>query len=575
MYYNRFTDGLMEENKQLKRQIEFYESKDFIQKNKELCEKRLRHAQEREKKQHDGWMKCLEVNKELKERNSRLWEEKEDYKKRLKTSFRRQENLEILVKREENLRTAAEERIEKLEEEKKEKERENEALKEELCRLRALLDRDGTTNGIPTSQTPVNKKKVIPNSREKSSRNRGGQKGHRKHSFSSFQEKEITENVIHTEEVCPECGGRLKELEEDIKKDEADYEVRIIKRRHHFRVYQCRKCGKKIHAKIPKELKENNQYGPNVQALILALTDLGFVSVNRSKKMLEGMLGGEIAPSEGYVGKVRKKMSGRLREFRREVRIFCLKQRVLHWDDTVVFMNTKRACLRFYGNEKAALYYAHKAKDAKGIERDGILPNLTEGTYLMHDHIKYNYRREFLFKNIECAAHLQRELQKVYNDSGHQWALEMKELIGSMIHKRKEYLLEGKEGFGEEETKEFETRLKYLEAEGKRRWKESEKRYFYAEEGNALKKIEEYRENYFAWVYDFTLPTTNNLAESGLRMTKSKMKISGQFGKEETAEEFALIRTYTETCKRNGINEYEALLRLTSGNPYTLAELMG
>lgn len=70
------------------------------------------------------------------------------------------------------------------------------------------------------------------------------------------------------------------------------------------------------------------------------------------------------------------------------------------------------------------------------------------------------------------------------------------------------------------------------------------------------------------------LPTTNNVAESGLRMTKTKMKVSGQFLNEENASEFAKIRTYTENCKRNGVDEFEALYRLMSGNPYTLAEII-
>lgn len=91
---------------------------------------------------------------------------------------------------------------------------------------------------------------------------------------------------------------------------------------------------------------------------------------------------------------------------------------------------------------------------------------------------------------------------------------------------------------------------------------------------NAIKKLEEYRWNYFAWVYDFTLPATNNTAESGLRMTKTKQKVSGQFLKEETAKEFAAVRTYTETCRKNGINEYEALERLMAGNPYTMQEIL-
>lgn len=32
---------------------------------------------------------------------------------------------------------------------------------------------------------------------------------------------------------------------------------------------------------------------------------------------------------------------------------------------------------------------------------------------------------------------------------------------------------------------------------------------------------------------------------------------------------------YLETCARNGVNEFTAFLRLTSGEPYTVAELLG
>ena len=92
-------------------------------------------------------------------------------------------------------------------------------------------------------------------------------------------------------------------------------------------------------------------------------------------------------------------------------------------------------------------------------------------------------------------------------------------------------------------------------------------------EETLLKRIEEYRRNYFLWVEDFTLPTTNNLSERGLRGIKSHMKISGQFESETAAQNFARIKTYIETCRRNSINEIHALQRLCEGNPYTVEEI--
>ena len=88
-----------------------------------------------------------------------------------------------------------------------------------------------------------------------------------------------------------------------------------------------------------------------------------------------------------------------------------------------------------------------------------------------------------------------------------------------------------------------------------------------------LNRIEKYRGNYFTWLEDFSLPTTNNLSERSLRAVKSKMKIAGQFESEDAAQHYAMIRSYIETCRRNGKNENEALRRLCEGNPYTVEEL--
>ena len=64
------------------------------------------------------------------------------------------------------------------------------------------------------------------------------------------------------------------------------------------------------------------------------------------------------------------------------------------------------------------------------------------------------------------------------------------------------------------------------------------------------------------------------LSERALRGIKSKMKVSGQFQNVTNAEYYAAIRSYIETCYRNGINGHEALIRLMNDNPYTLEEII-
>ena len=445
------------------------------------------------------------------------------------------------------------------------------ALTEEVARLTAILNRDGTNTGLPTSKTPLNKKKVIPNSREKSGKPRGGQPGHAKHSMEAFSEEEVTEVVQHDLDACPECGSTLTEIRE-IPKDKLDYEVKVVKKRHIFREYVCVNCGKVIRTK-DASLKAENQYGSVIQATALALMNLGFVSMNRSRSLLCGIDPSSVAISEGYLAKLQKRHAGRLHAFADEVRTACIGSSLLYWDDTVVFINTSRACIRFYGNERLALYTAHMNKNLEGLMEDNILPELSEATTVMHDHNLVNYRKEFRYRNVECLQHLERDLQKLIDVSRHRWAEEMKELIKRTIHKRKHLIAAGCEGFPAEDVRTFMAKYTGLLDSGYREYIHDLNSYYSSDENALLVRLREYQENYTEWIRDFTIPTTNNLSERSLRFVKCKDKMSGQFLSESYAQHFANIRTYIETCIRNGVNQFQALLRLTQNNPYSLQEL--
>jgi DNA-directed RNA polymerase subunit RPC12/RpoP len=447
------------------------------------------------------------------------------------------------------------------------------ALEDEIIRLNAIINNDGANSGTPTSQTPLNKNKVIPNSREKTDRSKGGQLEHEKHSLASFVEREITDTTTHALDVCPACGGEPIETGER-HKDEADYEVRLIKRRHYFKEYICSNCSKKIHAPIPKNLKEENQYGSSIQANILSLVNLGFVSINRTRKLVCGFLGNEFPVSEGYISKLQKRYSKALGSFIADVRIECLKTPILYWDDTVVFMNTMRGCIRFYGNERIALYKAHPRKNREGIDDDAILGLLSITTTVMHDHNSINYHSDFNFTNVECNQHLQRDLQKLHDISHHEWALQLKELITSTIHERKCILTQNGMAFEAAYVDSFFQQLNTIMKKADEEYANDTNHYYETDERRLINRMQNYKENYFHWVKDFNIPTTNNLSERSLRLMKTHSKVSGQFASSTTAGFFADIRTYLETCARNGINEFQALLRLTQDKPYSVQELL-
>src|SRR5690606_14132273 len=80
-------------------------------------------------------------------------------------------------------------------------------------------------------------------------------------------------------------------------------------------------------------------------------------------------------------------------EFCADIRKELLKQEVVSWDDTVIMVNTQRACLRFYGTEKLALYKAHMHKNKEGLDKDNILKLLPPTATVVHDHNKVNYNK--------------------------------------------------------------------------------------------------------------------------------------------------------------------------------------
>lgn len=450
-------------------------------------------------------------------------------------------------------------------------------LQNRLAHAEALLNHDGSNTGTPTSQTPINKNKVIPNSRRSSGKPKGGQIGHPKASLDVPDESEITDTVEHhlqDNECCPKCGlADCTPTGESEIKYEYDVRIKVVKIKHEFFYYECNNCGTVFRSQIPPNLKEKVQYGSGLQAFALSLTNTVNAAMNKASMFLAGITDGSLTPCEGYIAKLQTRAAKGLRQFREDLKLVLITRKIVYWDDTVIFILSERACFRFYGDETIAYYTAHTHKDMESLDDDNVLNLLTADTKTMHDHNTVNYNEKYSFENIECSQHLQRDCQKNTDDTCHKWSDDLKEHISTTIKDRNDAIACGEDSFSESYINEFNRKVDEYLANG---WAENEAdpgNYGSSFERTLLNRIAKYRRNYFLWVEDFSLPTTNNLSERGLRGVKSHMKISGQFESEEAADNHALIRTYIETCRRNGINEIHALERLCEGNPYSVDEI--
>ena len=448
-------------------------------------------------------------------------------------------------------------------------------LEKDKARSEALRNTDGTNSGIPTSSTPISKKKVIPNSRQKTGKKIGGQEGHTKKKLECFEDSEVDSYVDHVPGECPECQSTdLEDTGDVIEKDCLDYKVVVTKIRHSFRVKRCRHCGKEVREKIPADLKEENQYGVQVQAMALTLMNQGNVALNKVRKMTYGFTNGEIQLSEGYLCKLQERASRNAYDFCEDIKKELLKQELVSWDDTVISINTERACLRFYGTEKLALYKAHMHKDKEGLDNDGILKLLPSTTTVVHDHNKVNYNADYSYDNAECNQHLLRDLKKVQDNLGHKWAEQLAKLLTDTNTKRDGLIADGISAFSPEELSSFFEKFNNIMIDAYKENEEADSLYYAKDEKTLILRVLDFKNEYLAWVVNFEIPFTNNLSERSLRGIKSKMKVSGQFQNVKTASFYANIKSYIETCYRNGVNEFYALLRLCKGEPLKLKEIL-
>lgn len=453
-------------------------------------------------------------------------------------------------------------------------EKEIEKKDKRIFELETRLNIDSSNSSLPSSKTPIHKTKIC-NSREKSEKSKGGQPGHKRHQLEKFCEEEITEIEEHTTTNCPCCLGTDLEKIDQKERDELDFDIKIIKRRHQFYTYQCKNCGQIIETSIPLNLHAENQYGSKVKTLGLALSDLGFVSYNRSRKFICGLTGGEINPSEGYLVKLQKKASEQLKDFVFDVKEHILKAELVGWDDTIIAIAEKsKACLRVYTDGSFALYKAHMAKNAEGMDEDGILQNLSSKTTVIHDHLLHNYCNEYQYQNAECNAHIERNTKGVKENTNHVWAERLIKFQKEIYKKREENIQNKISSFSTEELQQIWNKYDEIIQYGLNEYKNFKHKFEYEKEENLLEFLRDYKENILLWVKDYHIPYSNNLSETLLRFTKAKMKISYRFQSLSCAEYFANIHSYTESCGRFGKNKFEALDRLFNGNPYTVAELL-
>ena len=192
---------------------------------------------------------------------------------------------------------------------------------------------------------------------------------------------------------------------------------------------------------------------------------------------------------------------------------------VMHTDCTNARYNGKSAYVFICADpEGNALYFARERKGLEGVK--GTVTEDYQGT-LVHDHelTFFNFGSE----HQECLAHVLRYLKdSMENEPDRTWNREMHALVTEMIHYRNETALHAEPD--PVQISAFEARYDEILKKATDEYEYVLPSKYYRDGYNLYRRMEKFKRAHLRFLYDHTIPTTNNAAERHLRNYKRKQK---------------------------------------------------
>jgi transposase len=441
------------------------------------------------------------------------------------------------------------------------------ALTERIKELENRLKKDSHNSNLPPSSDGLAKKPKPKSERGSSGRNSGGQKGHRGRTLEFVDQP--NEVIIHTPDCCGKCGASLADEPTVLGERRQIFDLppmSVVVTEHQVHSRCCPGCGCENRATFPENVDHPIEYGPRVKALATYLMTYQLLPMERTAKLFSELFG--IHLSEGTLANAMQQASCNLADTEAAVREALANADVLHVDETGVRIEGKLNWLHVASTPKLTFYASHPKRGAVALNAINILPGF-DGRAI---HDGWSPYQKYGCRHGLCNAHHLRELTAIEEQFHQPWAKDMKELLLDI--KQAVDLEKDRNMHRLHPLKECEFEARYravLKAghaanpppapTGKRgRTKNGPAR-------SLLLRLDERQSEVLAFMYDFTVPFDNNLAERDLRMMKVKQKVSGCFRSEEGAKAFCRIRGYASTMLKQGQNILSALQSVFAGRP--------
>jgi len=439
-----------------------------------------------------------------------------------------------------------------------------ESLQAEVKELRARLGQNSKNSNKPPSSDQFFKPK---STRTKSGKKTGGQKGHPGHTLKMSDNPDLI--IVHRESTCSDCGCSLVGQPARSRERRQSFDIPVPKKEiteHISETICCAGCGKLNKAKFPPQITQPVQYGPNLLAQLVYLSQYQLIPYNRVVEFVSDIYGLQI--SEATVYNAIKTAYDHLEPVE-EVIVKQLKvSPVLNTDETGLRVENKLNWLHVASTKFLTHFMWHPKRGSKATDAIGILPNY-DGT-IIHDYWKSYYN--YTCTHSLCNVHNIRELTGIFELTEEKWAQDMIDLLLE-IKEKVDQSKQEKRLLSTEEKDSFKKRYDYIVAAGylanpppapvKKRGRPKQ-----GKARNMLKRLSEHRHEVLAFMEDYRVDFDNNQAERDLRMVKLRQKISGVFRSAKGADMFCRIRSYISTARKNSLSAFSAISDVFHGKPF-------
>ncbi len=426
------------------------------------------------------------------------------------------------------------------------------SLMQRLQEVETRLSKDSHNSHLPPSSDRfVRQPKSL---RKKSEKPSGGQPGHQGHHL--LQVERPDQVVVCVPETCGVCQQELdaQPIDHVVRRQVFDVPPpRVLVTEYQMQSKRCPCCQALTQAACPPTVTTAAQYGPEVQALAVYLSQVHLLPDQRICQFFSEVLA--LSLSAGSLHRWIAQCAHVLEPVEEAIKTALQRVPVLHQDETGLYQQGKRVWLHVSCTKTLTHYGVHAKRGRMAMDAIGIAPAFA-GTSV---HDGWESYQGYLCSHALCNVHHLRELTFLEETFQQPWTTTLKRLLLHMNHVCEQARHVGQTQVDDAVRQSLIHQYETLIHEGlvanppsppspipkRGRVKQSPARCL-------LLRLHTHQEQVLAFLQRLDVPFSNSQAERDLRMMKVQQKVSGCFRSQEGATDFCRIRGYVSTMRKQG-----------------------